>query len=620
MTRPPRVQWLPALAVVLPCAFIGVLGFQWLALEREAAALRGAQAAERAAGALRRDLAAHLQAVGRDAAMALATATDPTRPFRIPPPAAAPASSVLLFDRSGTLVAPGGPAAYQAAVAAQKTDPVRRASALLTASRFSASAGRLEQADRQAIEITVCCRGARDEYGTAFVLYAAWQRARLYQRDRSRFGDRLDQLRHELQDLVVDGGVGSEADVATMALLTQAVGNRPDWITLLAEATRRRATFTELSQFADQAATWVRQADAAALERGPVVRFLASSEPEPAVIVGTGEDRVVVLRLESQALASWIDRWSHEHGAWRLALSAQSTSADAEVGTRVPLFADAPGWALLVQPPPIDPATEASRQQLLTAAVMGGVFLTVLVGWLAARDVRRELRTASLRSAFVAGVTHELKTPLASIRLLAETLRRGRARPDASPELLDTIVEESDRLGRLVDNVLSSSRIESGTRQYAPKVVSLPDAVRQAVRRFDYVRKQEGFEVIEEIDAAPIPVRVDPDALEQAVLNLLGNAIKYSGDSRRIVVSVEQRNGHALVHVVDRGIGIAHAEQSRVFETFYRSPEAGHTTGAGLGLALVRHFAEAHGGNVTVNSRPGEGSTFTLMLPGRATE
>jgi signal transduction histidine kinase len=221
-----------------------------------------------------------------------------------------------------------------------------------------------------------------------------------------------------------------------------------------------------------------------------------------------------------------------------------------------------------------------------------------------------------LRSTFVAGVTHELKTPLASIRLLAETLRQGRARPAVRDELLDTIMEEADRLARLVDNVLSSSRMESGTRAFSPQTVSLPDAVREAIRRFDYVLRKEGFTLNQAIGNDAVLVRVDPDALGQAVLNLLGNAVKYSGAARAIHVAVEHGEGRAAVRVADEGLGIDAEDRERIFESFYRAPRtAAETTGAGLGLALVRHFAEVHGGRVSVESHPGRGSVFSIVLP-----
>jgi signal transduction histidine kinase len=325
----------------------------------------------------------------------------------------------------------------------------------------------------------------------------------------------------------------------------------------------------------------------------------------------------IVVLIDRDGLGHWIARWAAAHDSFNVALRGGTSGASSPDAIEAPVFPEVPAAAMLIlRPQGSDPGTERSRQQLFLTAVIIVLALTIITGYLAARDISRELRTAALRSTFVAGVTHELKTPLASIRLLAETLRQGRARPAVRDELLDTIMEEADRLARLVDNVLSSSRMESGTRAFSPQTVSLPDAVREAIRRFDYVLRKEGFTLNQAIGNDAVLVRVDPDALGQAVLNLLGNAVKYSGAARAIHVAVEHGEGRAAVRVADEGLGIDAEDRERIFESFYRAPRtAAETTGAGLGLALVRHFAEAHGGRVSVDSHPGRGSVFSIVLP-----
>jgi two-component system phosphate regulon sensor histidine kinase PhoR len=326
---------------------------------------------------------------------------------------------------------------------------------------------------------------------------------------------------------------------------------------------------------------------------------------------------MAVLILESPALDSWVARWGSDRSSFDTAVRRVSRPAPFVPTIEAPLFTEAPSAATLAVRARVgEPVADRSRQRLFVSAVAVVVCLTMALGYLAVRDVSRELRTAAVRSSFVAAVTHELKTPLASIRLLAETLRRGRARPEATDELLGTIVEETDRLARLVDNVLSSSRIESGTRSYHPQVVSLRDVVTSALRRFEYVLRQEQFVLTEQFEVAPLLVRADPDALEQAVMNLLGNAIKYSSGSREIRVDIVCRADNAVVSVADRGIGIAPRDRERIFESFYRASDAARdTTGAGLGLTLVKHFADAHHGRVTVDSEPGKGSVFSIVLP-----
>jgi signal transduction histidine kinase/tetratricopeptide (TPR) repeat protein len=252
---------------------------------------------------------------------------------------------------------------------------------------------------------------------------------------------------------------------------------------------------------------------------------------------------------------------------------------------------------------------------LILAVVLS---VTLFGAYLLWRDVRREVLMARMRSQFVSSVSHELKTPLTAIRMFAETLRLGRAKdPSTQNEYLDTIVNESERLTRLLNNVLDFSKIEQGRRTYHPAPASLAEIVRAAARAMEYPLKQQGFALDIRVDEGLPDVRVDRDAIEQAVLNLLSNAMKYSGESRTIGLGVRRENDRAVVQVVDKGIGIDPKDQERIFEEFYRVPsrENHSLPGTGLGLSLVAHIAKAHGGSVRVESSPGQGSTFSLILP-----
>jgi signal transduction histidine kinase len=190
------------------------------------------------------------------------------------------------------------------------------------------------------------------------------------------------------------------------------------------------------------------------------------------------------------------------------------------------------------------------------------------------------------------------------------------AGPEAQAEYLETIINESERLTRLLKNVFDFSKIEAGQMTYRFETASLAEVVRRAACTMQYPLTQKGMRLNLELDETLPAVRMDADAVEQAVLNLPVNAVKYSGESREIVLRLLSKNGCAVIQVTDRGVGIPHGEQSRVFEKFYRvrTPENSLIPGAGLGLTLVEHIAKAHGGWVEVESAPGRGSTFSLYL------
>jgi len=182
-------------------------------------------------------------------------------------------------------------------------------------------------------------------------------------------------------------------------------------------------------------------------------------------------------------------------------------------------------------------------------------------------------------------------------------------------EYIDT---ESRRLTQLINNILDFSKIESGKREYDFARVDLTDLVMDALGTFEVRASQAGFEIeFDLLDAGLPSVSADAGALEQVISNLLDNALKYSGDSKRISVQVGREDGDAVVSVTDYGVGIPRDELSRVFERFHRvSTGLVHNVkGSGLGLSLVKHIVEAHGGRVTVASEVGRGSTFTIYIP-----
>lgn len=223
-----------------------------------------------------------------------------------------------------------------------------------------------------------------------------------------------------------------------------------------------------------------------------------------------------------------------------------------------------------------------------------------------------------VRSYFVSSVTHELKTPLTSIRMFAELLQSQRELEAVQVSRYARIIgAESLRLTRLIDNVLDFSKLERGTGELLLAPVELTSLVDDVVESLEYQISSAGFELRRSDESGPITLLADADALTGAIVNLISNAIKYSPTLREIGVRTFRRPHAACISVADRGIGLSEEDRRRIFDPFYRT-DAGKSVGAsgtGLGLTLVRHVVESHGGSIEVLSTPGQGSTFTLLFP-----
>lgn len=247
-----------------------------------------------------------------------------------------------------------------------------------------------------------------------------------------------------------------------------------------------------------------------------------------------------------------------------------------------------------------------------TILVLGVLVIGVV---LLIRDVSRERQLNMFKADLVAGVSHELKTPLTIIRLYAETLGGSLALADEERrEYSDIITRESDRLTTLIDRVLSFSRMEQRGRIYNLAPGELSATVKLAVGVFSASLHRRGFDVTFEPGESVPAVQFDADAVLEAVLNLLDNAAKYSGESRWIGIRLAQReNNDVVVEVEDRGPGIDPKDHDRIFQEYYRGD--GSPGGHGLGLYLVRHIMAGHGGRVEVDSEPDRGSIFRLVFP-----
>lgn len=254
--------------------------------------------------------------------------------------------------------------------------------------------------------------------------------------------------------------------------------------------------------------------------------------------------------------------------------------------------------------------------QVITAPVIGGGEWTALVVF---HDMTEMSRVEQVRRDFIANVSHELRTPLASVKAVIETLRGGAMRDErVAADFLSRAETEVDRLVEIVEELLELSRIESGLAPMAQQPVDLGEVCARAVERLRAQAEKQGVKLQTEAATRLPNVTGDAERLERAVINLVHNAIKFTAPGGTVTVSTCLLDGRVAVSVTDTGVGIAPEDVPRIFERFYKADRARQGGGTGLGLAVVKHTAEAHGGTVALESTPGAGSTFTLILPATA--
>jgi len=236
-----------------------------------------------------------------------------------------------------------------------------------------------------------------------------------------------------------------------------------------------------------------------------------------------------------------------------------------------------------------------------------------------AQEERRRLEELSaLKSFFVSSVSHELRTPLTSIVIFAERLRSGAVKSRRQQkEYLEIIEGESNRLSRLITNILDFAKIERGIKEYNFSEINVADVVKRSVQgiRYQFLSLDAALRV--RVEKGLPPIIADADALEEALLNLLSNALKYSTAVKKIELKVSRARGAVIMAVSDKGIGIPEEELPHIFDQFYRvkDEKTRQVGGTGLGLAVVKHIVEAHHGTLSVKSVVRQGTTFTLTLP-----
>lgn len=283
-------------------------------------------------------------------------------------------------------------------------------------------------------------------------------------------------------------------------------------------------------------------------------------------------------------------------------------------------------WRVQVSPQASEEiAARVQNRRLLEVTMVSLSAIVIVIGAIAIILVsEKERRVSTLKSEFVANVSHELKTPLALVRMFAEMLQSGRVQSDAKrQEYLDIIVRESERLSALIENVLDFARLERGRGSYEFAEGDVGDAVVRAANVYRYRAEREGVRLVVDVEPNLPRAHIDERAIQLAVVNLVDNALKYAPGGEEIVVRVGAQRDSVQVSVVDEGPGVPPDERQRIFERFVRLPSRGDSPvrGSGIGLALVKHIAESHGGRAWVSSRGDpqhlgqKGSTFSFSIP-----
>ncbi len=603
-------------AILIPTAVVILLAFRVVRQEQELAERRASEERRDAMDQLRRELTARLQALRLEEVNRLigesGTRVPPDSPIVFVAPmaqdrlvlpwedtaSAPPPSAGFRPQRDGESLefqqrnAAAAAAVYRQGVKAAHT-PAERCSARVALGRALRTAGERAEGAQTDRDTLSACGDVTDEDGVPFAIYAA-QRLSDAHEDAAVLDYVTSRLArsawpapseaYALQSLL-DGASGAAAHDARQKLSAQ-IRNIEQIAALAREWHDHPGRLQAASPSVRGDLPWMGFGDEPWL-----VTLVSPTSFAAPVVMAVSSRRIVPNGIALRVVAS--DQAGTALGDGFVDLQAVWPPGRVVASTTTPAFLY--GSALVV----------------VLAAVL-------LAGHLVLRDVHREAATAEMRATFVASVSHELKTPLTSIRAHAETLLMGRARgAETTAQYLSAIVNESERLSRLVDSVLEFSRIEQGRKTYRMRATRLGDIVRAAAATMEYPLSQFGFTLTVTSDDAEPTLAGDPEALTQALLNLLSNAMKYSGEARRIEVRTGTRDNEAFVDVVDHGIGIPREDRARIFERFHRirSEATEGIAGAGLGLALALHVVEAHRGRIVVSSDVGRGSTFSVRIP-----
>ncbi len=269
---------------------------------------------------------------------------------------------------------------------------------------------------------------------------------------------------------------------------------------------------------------------------------------------------------------------------------------------------------------PGKPIQEIVRERTMTNL---GILLLLIVflgiaAFLILRNVRKDMRLAQKKADFVSNVSHELRTPLALISMFAETLEMDRVpSEEKKKEYYQIMQKESGRLTGIVNKILTFSQMDNGKKQFRHDRLNLNDIVSEVMSNYEFHLRTKGFKHSVLFSDELLPIRGDKEAIEEVLINLLDNAIKYSDDIKEITVRTVKGNDKAVLTVQDKGIGIPRRDQQQVFEKFFRVSvgDLAQSKGTGLGLSLVKQIVDEHEGDIRLESEPGKGSIFMILFP-----
>jgi two-component system phosphate regulon sensor histidine kinase PhoR len=260
------------------------------------------------------------------------------------------------------------------------------------------------------------------------------------------------------------------------------------------------------------------------------------------------------------------------------------------------------------------------QQRAITNILLIGLLTVVLIigVWIVYRNIRKEVEIAQIKSDFVSNVSHELRTPLSLISMFSETLEMDRIKTEEKKkEYYSIISQEANRLSKIVNSILNFSKMEAGKRQYNFVDSYLNDVAENVYRSYKFHLEQKGFtfNIIKD-ESIPI-IKIDEEAVSEAIVNLVDNAVKYSDNNREITIRTGLESNFTYVEVEDKGIGIPERDKKKIFEKFFRvsSGNVHNVKGSGIGLSIVKHIVDAHKGKIELSSEVGKGSKFKLLFP-----